>query len=160
MLTWSPFDNTNLLLYNKRSIFKIFMTVGALHIRSVTRFVSVLAGETGVRTVLFTRLGSTAGAPAGASKTPKTGDWAYSRLGASSESPQWGRVGASLNGRKKNGVKITFLPAIFPARLDFPRSYYLPLAEDEPGVTVVYLPSKYLIRQQFQDQGLPSPLLA
>ena len=68
----------------------------------------------------------THGAPAGASKTPKTGDWAYSRLGASSES-QGQIVGASLNGRKKNGVKITFLPAIFPARLDFPRSSYLPL---------------------------------
>ena len=74
--------------------------------------------------------------------------------------PPMGASGGESKRAEKNGVKITFLPAIFPARLDFPRSYYLPLAEDEPGVTVVYLPSKYLIRQQFQDQGLPSPLLA
>ena len=58
--------------------------------------------------------------------------------------------------------KMTFLRAIFFC----PFRYYLTsticpwVSEDGPGATVAYLPSKYLIRQQFQDQVLQSPLLA
>ena len=62
---------------------------------------------------------------------------------------------------EKNDTKITFLPAIFshPFRLFLDPTICHWVSEDGPGMTVVYLPSKYLIRQQFQDQGLPSPLL-
>ena len=126
MLTWSPFDNTNLLLYNKRSIFKIFMTVGALY--KVCDQFCVRTGGWDWRTHgTLHSVGEYRGCSRGCIKDAQDRRLSLFETGSILGEPGADSGGESKRAEKKNGVKITFLPAIFPARLDFPRSYYLPL---------------------------------